>query len=191
MNLSDNEIIQQLKKGNRKAFENLFNKYYALLCYEAESYIRSEYLVEEIVCDVFTRIWINRKKLVIKTSLRNYLVRSVHNSCTDYYRHQKYLNEGKQKISEAQVQFTLADLGENPLSYMITQELEDKIGNAIESLPEQYKKTFELSRFGNLSYMQIAEEMGISVNSVKTNIKKALAKLREILKDSLLLLIIF
>jgi len=142
MNFSETEIIQQLKKGNRKAFESIFKEYFALLCYEAEGYMHSQHLVEEIVCDVFTRIWVNRRRLSVKTSLRNYLIRSVHNNCIDYYRHQKYLNEGKQKISEAQTPFTLADLGEDPLSYMITQELEDKIGNAIESLPEQYKKAF-------------------------------------------------
>ena len=182
----EEEIIRQLKKGDRKAFESIFNKYYRLLCLEAEGYVRSGHMIEEIVCDVFTRIWVNRKKLYVKTSLRNYLIRSVHNSCIDYYRHQKYLNGGKEKISEAHEKFALVDLEEDPLSYMITHELEEKIGEAIESLPEQYKKAFKLSRYNNLSYAQIAEEMDISVNSVKTNIKKALAKLREILKNSLL-----
>ncbi|MBN2349191.1 MAG: RNA polymerase sigma-70 factor [Bacteroidales bacterium] len=185
MNLSSEEIIQELKKGNRLIFEQVFRRYYKMLCLEAKGYISAEYLVEEIVCDVFTKIWQNRESLYIQSSLKNYLIKSVHNKCIDYYRYLKTHNNDEQRISEIHDHYTLADLDEDPLDYIITQELEEKIKGAIESLPEQYKKAFKLSRFNNLSYSEIAVEMNISVNSVKTNIKNALVKLREKLKDTL------
>ncbi len=185
MDFSSKEIIRELKKGNQHVFEQLFKTYYKMLCLEAKGYISVEYLVEEIVCDVFTRVWQNRENLFIQSSVRKYLIKSVHNKCIDYYRYVKSKKTNEQQdISEMKESYTLADLGEDPLEYIISQELENKITATIESLPEQYKKTFKLSRCSDLSYSEIAKEMNISVNSVKTNIKKALAKLREKLKDS-------
>ena len=183
MKNSNQEIIQELKKGNRETFEQVFREYYNMLCYEAKGYIKADHLVEEIVCDVFTKIWLNRDKLSIQTSLRRYLIRAVHNNCIDYYRHQKLQQKGKQEIDDISERATLVDLGEDPMDYLISQELENHVAEAIESLPDQYRKTFKLSRFNDLSYAEIASEMNISVNTVKTNIKKALSKLRDLLKD--------
>jgi RNA polymerase sigma-70 factor (family 1) len=193
MNFSNEEIIRELKAGNHLVFEQVFKKYYATLCYEARGYLGANHLVEEIVCDVFTRVWQNRSSLQIKTSLREYLIKAVHNNCIDYYRHIKAQDKLKQGFGEKMGEVaTLADIGENPLDYIITQEMEARINEAIEALPEQYKKTFKLSRFKDLTYDEIALEMGISVNSVKTNIKNALSKLRERLGDFLsLILMVF
>lgn len=183
MVLTDKEIIQKLNSGNREVFDTVFKKYYSLLCFEARGYIKSENLIEEIVCDVFTRFWLNRTTLEIKISLREYLVKSVHNKCIDYYRQKK--NKGNISIDSENTELftnTLVDLNQNPLEYILTKELEDKINASIESLPPQYRKSFELSRFQNKTYEEIAVEMHISVNSVKTNIKNALASLRNSLK---------
>ncbi len=191
MNFSNEEIIRELKAGNHLVFEQVFKKYYATLCFEARGYLGAKHLVEEVVCDVFTRVWQNREALYIKTSLREYLMKAVHNTCIDYYRHLKAQDRLKQGFEEKQeIAVTLKDLGEDPLHYMLTQELEVRINKAIESLPEQYKKTFTLSRFYDLTYDEIAAEMGISVNSVKTNIKNALSKLRESLGEFLPLLLL-
>src|SRR5512145_2957109 len=171
MDTSNQEIIRELKAGNHLVFEQIFKKYYTTLCFEARGYIGANHLVEEIVCDVFTKIWLNREAIQIKTSLREYLIKAVHNNCIDYYRHLKAQDKLKQGFGEKQEEWaTLYDIGENPLDYIITQELEDQIAEAIETLPEQYKKTFKLSRFNDLTYDEIAVEMGISVNTVKTNI---------------------
>ncbi|HEX2935070.1 MAG TPA: RNA polymerase sigma-70 factor [Bacteroidales bacterium] len=191
MNLSNEEIIRELKAGNHLVFEQVFKKYYATLCFEARGYLGVKHLVEEVVCDVFTRIWQNRDTLYIKTSLREYLIKAVHNTCIDYYRHLKAQDKLKEGFEQKQeIAITLKDIGENPLDYILTQELEQRINKAIELLPEQYKKTFTLSRFHDLTYDEIAAEMGISVNSVKTNIKNALSKLRASLGEFLSLLLL-
>lgn len=190
MNLSNEEIIRELKAGNHLVFEQVFKKYYATLCFEARGYLGEKHLVEEVVCDVFTRVWQNRETMYIKTSLREYLIKAVHNTCIDYYRHLKAQDKLKQGFElKHELTVTLKDVGENPLDYIISQELEARINKAIDLLPEQYKKTFTLSRFHDLTYDEIAIEMGISVNSVKTNIKNALSKLRENLGEFLSLLL--
>jgi RNA polymerase sigma-70 factor, ECF subfamily len=192
INIPVQDIVRELKAGNQILFEQVFNEYYKLLYYEAKGYFRSEPLVEEIVCDVFTRIWINREKLNITSSLRDYLIRSVHNNCIDYYRMQKKQERINLDLHDVREDyFSLTDIGENPLDYILTKELEDCITDAINRLPEQYRKTFLMSRVNELTYEEIAIKMGISVNSVKTNIKNALSKLREELKAFLSLLLIW
>ena len=192
MVLTDKDIVRELNSGNREIFDTIFNKFYSLLCFEARGYIKSENLVEEIVCDVFTRIWLNRKTLDIRISLRDYLVKAVHNKCIDYYRQiKKQRNISIYSDSKEHVISTLMDLGENPLEYILTKELEERINVLIDSLPPQYQKAFKLSRFHDKTYEEIASEMHISVNSVKTNIKNALLFLRNELKGFFILLILF
>ena len=78
--------VLDLKVENHKTFEFLFKKYYVFLCYEARSYITEEYIIEEIVGDVFRWLWESRETLVITTSVRAYLIRAVHNACLSYLR---------------------------------------------------------------------------------------------------------
>lgn len=192
INISAQVIVRELKAGNQIVFQQIFDAYYQLLCYEAMGYFRSELLVEEIVCDVFTRIWMNRGTLNITSSLREYLIKAVHNNCIDYYRIRKKQEKINLDMHSVREEFlSLADIGENPLDYILTKELEDRIADAINRLPEQYRKTFLLSRVHELTYEEIAVKMEISVNSVKTNIKNALAKLREELKAFLSLPLIW
>lgn len=191
MDPSNSDMVQGIKLGDRKVFEKVFKEYFPLLLFEARGYIWSYDLAGEIVSDVFTRIWTNREKLEIKTSLRDYLIKAVHNTCIDYYRQLKRKETlFSDTDSTEQAKFTLADLGQSPLDYILTKELEEKINNAIAALPPQYRRTFMLSRFKNLSYDEIAREMGLSVNTVKTNMKNALAALRNELKDIVLLILV-
>jgi len=80
---------------------------------------------------------------------------------------------------------TLFSLDESPLDYVLSKELIERIGRAVKELPPQYKRVFELSRYKNLTYAEISEEMGISINAVKLYQKKALAQLRLVLKEYL------
>lgn len=187
----NSELILALRNGDQNAFDAIFKKYYKLLCIEAKAYFRNHFLVEEIVCDVFTKIWQKRAELTFNSSLREYLVQSVRNNCINYYRMQKVQEKLKQEVDEHQKRaFSLVDIGENPLDYIISAELEKSIHDAVESLPERYKQAFKLSRYHDLSYKEIAIEMGITVDGVKMNIKKALEQLREKLSNYLISIII-
>lgn len=175
--------LVELQQGDHRAFELLFKKYYVFLCYEARSYIAEKHIIEEVVGDVFRWLWENRETLVITTSIRAYLVKAVHNACLSYLRknQQEYV-ELDDKTAERN---TLFSLDESPLDYVISRELLERVNKAVKGLPPQYKRVFELSRYKNLTYAEISEQMGVSVNAVKLYQKKALAQLREVLKEYL------
>lgn len=180
--IAGDEILD-LKAGDHKTFELLFKKYYVFLCYEARSYITGKHIIEEIVGDVFRWLWENRETLVITTSFKAYLVRAVHNACMSYLRQNQLecvdLNDTTVDRN------TLFSLDESPLDHMLSKELIERAGKAVKELPPQYRRVFELSRYKKLTYAEISEEMGISVNTVKLYQKKALAQLRLVLKEYL------
>ncbi|RKU64301.1 RNA polymerase sigma-70 factor [Parabacteroides sp. AF17-3] len=175
--------ISGLKSGDHKTFEYLFKKYYVFLCYEARSYVTEKQIIEELVGDVFRWLWENRETLVITTSIRAYLVRAVHNACLSYLR--KNQSEYIELDANVADKNALYSLDESPLDYVLSKELIERVNKAVKDLPPQYKKVFELSRYKNLTYAEISEEMGVSVNAVKLYQKKALAQLRQVLKEYL------
>ncbi len=185
------EINDALISGDCEVFEKLFLKHYVMLCYEAREYVKDSFIAEEIVDDVFCKIWENRLTIVIKASFREYLIQSVHYKSISYLRKTKNEHTVVEWIEENKPErYNLISLGQNPLDYIISEELEERIDFAINLLPDQYKKTFLLSRKENLKYEEIAERMGISINTVKLYIKKALTILRENLKDFLYILFV-
>lgn len=174
--------LAELQQGDYKTFENLFRKYYVVLCYEARSYIVEKHIIEELVGDVFRWLWENRKTVIITTSIRAYLTRAVHNACLSYLRQNQPEYIELDNVTEKN---TLFSLEESPLDYVLSKELIERVNKAVNELPPQYKRVFELSRYQNFTYAEISVEMGVSVNAVKLYQKKALAQLRLALREYL------
>jgi RNA polymerase sigma-70 factor (ECF subfamily) len=169
---------------NTYDFERLFRQYYPALCGIARGYIRSKPITEEIVNDVFVKFWIHREHIRIRTSVKDYLFRSVRNACIDYLRAEQKSRQQKAYLSDDEAAYnTLADLGEDPLNYIVGSEMQERIQKAIDELPERYRMTFELTRMDDLSYEAAADSMGITKNTIKSNLREALSILREKLKD--------
>ena len=169
---------------NKTDFEQLFRQYYLMLCSLARGYMRDQMVIEEIVNDVFVKFWNYRSHVVIHSSVKDYLFKSTRNACIDYLRANRKHRLQTSYIDEQQIVCdTLADLGENPLDYIINRETGQRIMQAIDDLPERYRLTFRLSRIDELGYDEIAEIMSISRNTVKSNLRDAMAILREKLKD--------
>jgi len=176
---------------NKTDFELIFRQYYPMLRGFAHGYVRDCMVVEEIVNDVFVKLWINRSQIAIHSSLKDYLFESTKNACIDYLRANQKRNQHTAYIDEQEIVCTtLVDLDENPLDYIINHETGQRIMQAIDELPERYQLTFKLSRINGLSYDEIAETMSISKNTVKSNLRDAMASLREKLKDLILFLFI-
>lgn len=155
----------RLEEGKHKTFELLFKK---VLCFSLlwGTFLHTEkYIIEEVVGDVFRWLWENRETLVI-TSVRAYLVRAVHNACLSYLRQNQpeYVELDDTVVERS----TLFSLDESPLDYVLSRELIERVDKAVKELPSQYKRVFELSRYKNLTYAEISEEMGISINTGKT-----------------------
>lgn len=175
------DINDGVSKGNLEDFSNLYSNYYVLLCTIADQYVKDKYLAEEIVGDVFLKYWEKYNEIIITTSVKAYLVRSVQNRCINYLEH----NKVKQKIENESTLFGLAESDDYPLGTLYEKELASLINQAMNALPEQCRKIFLLSRDEELTYEEISQRLNISVNTIKTQIKIALSKLREWLKDYL------
>jgi RNA polymerase sigma-70 factor (family 1) len=182
---SDPEILNNLSLGNEDAFEYLFLNYYNELCRYACGILKNRNISEEMVQEVFVKLWENRKELTIKSSIKAYLYRSVHNQCINYYEHiqvqQKFTSEAVKNYRDL-----ISPLTDSyPIANLLVQELEKKIDQSLSALPEQCREVFLLIRHDDLSYAEAAEKLGISVNTVKTQLQRALTRLRESLRNYL------
>lgn len=183
--MEEKDLIRHLRWGEEIAFETIFRKYFIKLCLYAEHHVRNHKIAEEIVEDFFCHLWDNCQSLTISSSLIGYLFKGVHNRCLNYLRdlkvRQQYLAESKYFLTDDELLTATSSDAYN--SEFITRELEENISIAINALPEQCRAVFCLNRFENLTYSEIAEKLGISINTVKTQMTRALRKLRDSLKE--------
>ena len=183
--ITDNNVIEHLKKGNECAFRFIFDKYYDYLCLIAHSYLRDNFISETIVGEIIYNLWEIKESVDIKYSLRSYLVRSVKNRCINYLQ-QEYVQR-EVSINQYEDKAAIEELffieSKHPLESLLEQELENKINEVINSLSPECRQVFRMSRFDNMKYEEIASTLNISVNTVKYHMKNALMKLRAELKD--------
>jgi len=179
MNVTEIDLVRQLKEGNEKAFRYLFDTQYALLCHIAAEYLKDDFLAETVVGDVIFHLWEKRETIDIQTSIRAYLVRSVRNRSINYLQQEYVMKEtrfaGVDDLQQAEDTMPVSE--SYPLATLLEKELEKEIYRSISNLPDECRKVFEMSRFENLKYQEIAAILNVSVNTVKYHIKNALSRL--------------
>ncbi len=185
MCLKKNYFYFKTESGNIKVYEALFKQWYQPLCYYAHSILHSKDEAEEIVQKTFYRLWDLREKVEIHTSIKSYLYKMVHNACLNKIKQLKMQSEHHEQIAY------FSEASANHVEQTVVhKELNHQVELAIAELPERCREVFLLSRMQQLSYVEIAEKMQISPNTVETQIVKALKFLRVRLKDYLLFLLI-
>ncbi len=183
----DKKILQGMKSGDEQAFELLFRRYYVRLCSFADRFICNTAEAEEIVQDVFLNLWGKRGQLDLDGEISSYLFRSVRNACFNLIEHRKVADSYYAVIAQAYRHSSEVVDSSDPLQYA---ELNQKIEEAIGSLPAECRRIFRMSRMEGLKYVEIAEKLNISVKTVETQISRALAKLKTELTDFLTIAII-
>lgn len=174
-----------LQEGDEGVFEKLFKAYYSPLCQYAFTLLKDKDESEEIVQGVFHNFWEKKAQVEIKTSLKSYLYKMVYHLCLNRLKHQK--------VKEAYLDYNATQIQQNYASatdLANENELKAKIEEAMNSLPEQCRLVFRLSRFEELKYAEIAEHLGISIKTVENQMGKALKILRIKLADFLVLVIV-
>ena len=189
MELSNQQLINGIQKGDIAAFEELYRQYYIFLCLVAEHIVRNHSDAEEIVSDVFVRLWNIREKIDITTSVKGYLIKAVHNTSLNYLERFRLTHKLTDSLSNSDYEFLAWD-SDYPLGQLYEKEIMNILEQGISELPDGCRKIFILSRNEDMKYSDIADKLGISVNTVKTQMKIALARLRENLKDYLIILFI-
>ena len=135
--------------------------------------------------DVFLKIWQNRSELSIKGSFKAYLFQSVHNHALNVIRQQKTRKESVNLLGTEKTWKFISDtydLNDNLIERIFSDETEVIIEQIIKKLPEQCRKVFLMSRFESLKNEEIATQLGLSENTVKTHIYRALQKIAFALK---------
>jgi RNA polymerase sigma-70 factor (ECF subfamily) len=175
--------LDGLRAGNEKIFQEIFNTYYEPLCRFSLNRLENQEEAEELVQDVFVKLWIKREELLIQQSLKAYLYRMVQNRIINRSEHNK--------IRKIHQQHVLSNQHENSVSEndFHEEELNNLAAMAVESMPEKRRQVYELSRKKGLKYSEIAEKMGISVKTVEVHLGKALDHMRVYLKDYLVVLV--
>ncbi|MEN8247994.1 MAG: RNA polymerase sigma-70 factor [Bacteroidota bacterium] len=185
--MDDQETLKRIRKNDKKAFEEIFREYYPSLHEYALFYVGNTQLAEDIVQDVFLKIWNTRNRLTIQSSLKGYLIRAIHNHCIQYLRHQvvkqKYQVIHQAKMEEALIMNRL--YFECGLSKLFKDDIVSLADKAIDTLPEKTREIFVLSRHRFLKNSEIAKKFNISEKSVEYHISRALDLLRKQLKDYL------
>lgn len=180
-----NFLFQKVSQGSDyKAFEMIFHHFYSPLCNFATKIVGKPEVAEEIVADAFFKIWKNRQSINLTHTFSSYLYTSVKNHCLDYLKKQKPI------FKEISTTHPFPQ-EENPEKLLIQQEIIEKVEKAIETLPDQCKTIFRLSRDKGLKYQEIADLLQISIKTVETQMGRALKSLRLTLKDEIITLIIY
>lgn len=176
MDGQDDILLQKIKRGNTKAFEQLFRKYYEAMHAHAYKFVVDSATAEEVVQETFLNIWEKRQNLQIHSSAYGYLAKAVRNRSVNY------LKSSYNRVHE------LGDIPEAAQPSINTTEetlnaweLEQLLAQAIQQLPQNCRIIFNLSRQAGLTYEEIAQELGVSKETVKSQIKIALKKLRTFL----------
>ncbi len=161
----DLHIWLRVKDDDPKAFEVLFRKYFYTLCLLSKRYTRDITTSREVIQDLFIHLWENRQDIRITSSFRSYLASAA-----------RFNSIRRVKADQKVVIFTdiLPDNSQELTDHLEYAELQAAIVKAIDGLPEQCRKVFELSRFEQLKHSEIASKLDISVKTVEAHIGKAL-----------------
>ena len=167
-----------MEKNDRRAFEDFFNMLYPRFYRYAFLYLKSDILCEELVSDVFLKIWNIRHKLSEIEQLEYYLFRSVKNQALTYMkRHINQPGELTEYVQSSLVEY------KQPENMLIATELAKKIEEAVANLPDKCQAIFRLVREDGLSYKQVAFLLDVSPKTVENQINIGLKKIRRTIQD--------
>lgn len=174
---SDLELCARLKQGDTKAFDTIFKKYFQMLCIYAADILKSREAAEEMVQDIFVKLWNVKDAIDFNVSLKAYLFRMVHNRCLNYVR--DHPNQNTISLEDVISRVKIMEI-ESPHTYdiVLKSQIEEDLEIAIQDLPDQCKEIFFMARYKGNSYSEIAEKLNISVSTVKTQMIRAMDKLK-------------
>jgi RNA polymerase sigma-70 factor, ECF subfamily len=178
----DQGLLEAVSRSDEAAFDALFRTWYAPLCRYASGLTDGDLdEAEDVVQQVFIKFWEQRAGLTVHWSVKAYLYKMVHNRCLNRLRDARIRDQ--YKMRQAQV---LENSFESAGAQVAEQEVNERLRRALTALPPQCRQVFELSRFEELKYREIADHLNISIKTVEAQMGKALRVLREHFADYLM-----
>ena len=171
-------LFARVARGDEGAFHELFTQYSRVLCEVAFAYVHDREVAQELVQDVFCRVWEQRDRLVIRENVRVYLYSAVRHRALDHLKHERIAHRTEE------TSFTTGDYPAMSVppprqdEGLIEQERREIIGQAIADLPERQRRVFELRWYHHLSYAEIADVLGMTVRGVESARARAIESLQ-------------
>ena len=177
----EKNLLLRIERGDRNAFDRLFEDYFEDLCNYAFLMVRDETAAEEIVTEVFYRLWCKQNKIRIRVSAKKYLLKSVYNVSLNYLKHIGIVKQYKDLyiVMHREKEIFSDDYSTSPLAILEYDELEALVNDAIDNLPDQCRQVFTMNRFKGMKYREIAEALNISLSTVKYHMSTALDTLKD------------
>ncbi len=167
-----------VQEGDYIAFRELFTRYYRSLCTYSMRVVVAREVAEEVVSDVFVKLWKNRDQIEVHTSFEAYMYRAVRNQSLDYLKLKMHRVHERESLESIQWNLAYAD-HYTPAEEVAFNEFYDRVEGHINDLPRQCQLIFRMSREEGLRYREIAELLKISIKTVETQMGRALKTLRE------------
>lgn len=180
-----NRIVKGLQRDDKKALDELYQYYYPRLYGFSKGFLKVEDDIDDILQDVFVKIWLNRRKINSVETFNSWIFTITKNAILSYFREKTRHNEFESRLQQLA---TAEVVLHSEVEYEDLKKQTDKI---IEKLPEKRKEIFRLSREEGLSYKEISEKMGISIKTVEDHMVHALRYLRGQLKGFDILTILY
>lgn len=184
---TERELILRLKEGDKESFSLLFEQYYPLFLSFTRRLLRNDAACEDVVQNVFLRLWVHKEHLNPDGSLKNYLLVSVRNEIYCYMR--SSFNSKKEDRADGVYETQAKECDGH--DEIFAKETQERIVNIVAEMPEKRRQVFQMSRNRNMTNAQIAQDLGISVRTVEKHIQLALEEIRGKLGLSILLIIYF
>lgn len=179
-------LIHGLKQGNKEVFDQIFRCYYASLSQFCRKFVYDKKIAEEIVQEMFVKLWLKHESIVVTNSLKSYLFKAARNHALNYLKHSKYTIS-----SEEFDGLNVLENTDNSIDELDSTDLKHQIDTIVQLMPPKRRQIFLLSRTNGLKYGEIAERLNISVKTVESHMSKALDQLRKALqKHSILILLL-
>lgn len=172
-------LIESLKNGDERAYTFLIDSYHHKLCVYANSLVKNIYSAEDIVQNVFIKVWEQRERLKSDHAIKSFLYKLVYNEFIDLYRKNQSLFSLEKSYYDALNSIVLEDDSES------LQRVINVVNKEIQSLPPKCKEVFILSKKEGLTNIEIAEHLDISIKTVEAQITKAFSILRSSLEEKI------
>lgn len=178
-NLNEKELLQGMQAGDQYAFETLYHYYSKRIYWKFLRMVKVENEVEELLQDLFIKVWERREQIDIEQSFQSYLYRIAENIVYDFYR-----KAARDRSLHEAIKNSTSEIDNHTLEKIQGNEIQNLVDQAISNLPPKRQEVFILCRIEGKSYQEAAEILGISVNTVRNHLVKASQTIKEHLADS-------
>ena len=177
----DAQCVQRIRRGDEQAFEALFHEYYEVLCDFVDRYVGSPDVAEEIVQQMFVRIWENRSTWFVRSALKPYLYQAARNRALNHLKHEKVRRSFAERVLRLNVSAGTGQARPGPEQQQEASDFAAAVASAMAKLPPHYREVVQLRTRDHMTHPEIARILDLPVKTVETRARRGLQALRRLL----------